>query len=152
MLFRSGGGTILRRGGLITGITTAATLWIVTVIGLCFGAGQYGLGGAGTALGALTIWGLKWVELRLPREQRGELVIEAAAGDSVAEISRSLAGEGFAATLLRQSSTEDPERRTLSFALRWTRPRQEGAPLDALERIAMRHRIRRFSVPSTMED
>ena len=39
-----GGGTILRRPDLVTGVTTAATLWLATVIGLCFGAGEIGLG------------------------------------------------------------------------------------------------------------
>jgi MgtC family len=38
-----GGGTILKRGDLVTGVTTAATLWLVTVIGLCFGGGQLAL-------------------------------------------------------------------------------------------------------------
>lgn len=33
-----GGGAILRRGNMVQGVTTAATLWIVTVIGLCLGA------------------------------------------------------------------------------------------------------------------
>src|ERR1700758_4582422 len=50
-----GAGTILRRGDLIIGVTTAATLWFVTVIGLCFGGGQIGLGlvGLGLAIAAL---------------------------------------------------------------------------------------------------
>jgi hypothetical protein len=30
-----GGGAILKRGDLITGVTTAATLWIMTAVGLC---------------------------------------------------------------------------------------------------------------------
>ncbi|MBE7219469.1 MAG: MgtC/SapB family protein [Caulobacteraceae bacterium] len=147
-----GGGTILRRGGLITGITTAATLWIVTVIGLCFGAGQFGLGLSGTVLGALTIWGLQWVEHRLPREGRGALVIEAATGESAAAITRSLAEDGLEATLLRQAATDDPARQRLTFALRWTRRPGDGPPLEALERIGRRHTIQRFSIPSTMED
>ena len=39
-----GGGAILKKGGSITGVTTAATLWIATVIGLCLGGGQLALG------------------------------------------------------------------------------------------------------------
>src|ERR1700742_368369 len=39
-----GGGAILKKGSTITGVTTAATLWIATVIGLCLGGGQLGLG------------------------------------------------------------------------------------------------------------
>lgn len=38
-----GGGTILKKGDLVTGVTTAATLWLVTVIGLCLGGGQLAL-------------------------------------------------------------------------------------------------------------
>jgi putative Mg2+ transporter-C (MgtC) family protein len=36
-----GGGAILRRDSLVLGVTTAATLWFVTVIGLCFGAARF---------------------------------------------------------------------------------------------------------------
>jgi putative Mg2+ transporter-C (MgtC) family protein len=43
-----GGGTILRRGDITVGVTTAATLWVVTVIGLCIGGGQIFLGLAAT--------------------------------------------------------------------------------------------------------
>jgi putative Mg2+ transporter-C (MgtC) family protein len=39
-----GGGAILRRENFVTGVTTAATLWFVTVIGLCFGVGRFRLG------------------------------------------------------------------------------------------------------------
>jgi len=37
-----GGGAIFKKGDLVTGVTTAATLWMVTVIGLCLGGGQLG--------------------------------------------------------------------------------------------------------------
>ena len=39
-----GGGVILKRENLVLGVTTAATLWFVTVLGLCFGGGQIALG------------------------------------------------------------------------------------------------------------
>ena len=39
-----GAGAILRKDNLVLGVTTAATLWFVTVMGLCFGGGQIGLG------------------------------------------------------------------------------------------------------------
>ena len=45
-----GAGTILRRGDFVRGLTTAATIWFVTVIGICFGGGQFGLGLAGAAV------------------------------------------------------------------------------------------------------
>src|SRR6267378_7219643 len=42
-----GGGTILRHENLIRGVTTAASLWFVTVLGLTFGSGEYFLGAVG---------------------------------------------------------------------------------------------------------
>src|SRR4029077_2025514 len=63
-----GGGAILRRDNMVSGVTTAATLWYVTVIGLCLGGGQIALGVAATALGLAALWGLERFELRLRRE------------------------------------------------------------------------------------
>src|ERR1700678_3419655 len=39
-----GAGAILRKDNLVLGVTTAATLWFTTMMGLCFGGGQLGLG------------------------------------------------------------------------------------------------------------
>lgn len=35
-----GAGAILKKGTLVSGVTTAATLWFSTVMGLCLGGGQ----------------------------------------------------------------------------------------------------------------
>ena len=70
-----GGGVILKRGDMVVGVTTAATLWFVTVIGLCFGGGQTTLGSVVLAIGLIVLWGLKWVELQLPHDRHGTLVL-----------------------------------------------------------------------------
>ncbi|MGA8193385.1 MAG: MgtC/SapB family protein, partial [Acetobacteraceae bacterium] len=94
-----GGGAILRRGSMIVGVTTAATLWLVTVIGLCIGGGQIALGLAATILGLFALWVLKWIEDALRREQRGQLEIEVdATGPSEAEIRRKLLGADLSIT------------------------------------------------------
>lgn len=64
-----GAGAVLRKDGLVTGVTTAAMLWFVTVVGLCFGGGQYRLGGGGTVLGLAALWGLRFVERKLERRK-----------------------------------------------------------------------------------
>lgn len=71
-----GGGAILRRGDMVRGVTTAASLWLVTVIGLCFGGGQLALGIATTAIGFATLSLLKLVEKHLHLAQRGRIAIE----------------------------------------------------------------------------
>jgi len=69
-----GAGAIVRRNDLVQGVTTAATLWYVTMMGLCFGGGQIGLGLAALGLALAVLWCLKWVERRyIEREHRAEL-------------------------------------------------------------------------------
>ncbi len=45
-----GAGTIIRNGANVKGLTTAATLWVVAIIGLTVGAGLYAIGIFVTAL------------------------------------------------------------------------------------------------------
>ncbi|KUZ38213.1 magnesium transporter MgtC [Burkholderia territorii] len=68
-----GGGAILHRDGLVSGVTTAATLWFVTVIGLCIGGGQLSLGALGAVLALFVVWPLRMVERRM-RSVRSALV------------------------------------------------------------------------------
>jgi putative Mg2+ transporter-C (MgtC) family protein len=56
-----GAGAILRKGEMVLGVTTAATLWMVTMLGICFGAGKILLGAAALALTLFALWGLKIV-------------------------------------------------------------------------------------------
>ena len=71
-----GAGAVIRRDGLILGVTTAATLWFVTVIGLCFGGGQISLGIAGLLLGLIVVSGLHWIEYRMTQDQHATLSLK----------------------------------------------------------------------------
>ncbi|MEP9377757.1 MgtC/SapB family protein [Aquabacter sp. CN5-332] len=78
MGFIGAGAIIRRQDGPVHGVTTAATLWFVTVMGLCFGTGQLVLGGLAFGLGLLTLWALKYVEAHL--HKRKEATISLALG------------------------------------------------------------------------
>ena len=69
-----GGGAILRRGDMVKGVTTAATLWFVTVMGLCFGGGQISLGFVALGMAIVVLSGLKIVEDHMPVERRAKLL------------------------------------------------------------------------------
>ncbi len=71
-----GAGAIVRRDDIVVGVTTAATLWYVTVIGLCLGGGQVELGVAATVIGLCALWLLNAVESRLRRASRASLYIK----------------------------------------------------------------------------
>jgi putative Mg2+ transporter-C (MgtC) family protein len=71
-----GGGAILKKGSDVIGLTTAATLWFVTVIGLCFGGGQIFLGVVGAAIGFAILRGLKRIEQRFRQERPAKLTVK----------------------------------------------------------------------------
>jgi putative Mg2+ transporter-C (MgtC) family protein len=75
-----GAGAIIRKGELVLGLTTAATLWFATVVGLCLGGGQLILGSTATVIGFLVLWALRGLEARVERYQMAELTIRIADG------------------------------------------------------------------------
>jgi putative Mg2+ transporter-C (MgtC) family protein len=124
-----GAGAILRKGEMVIGLTTAATLWTVTMLGLCFGAGKILLGTVGLLLTLFTLWGLKVVERHLSQEHRGTLCV-VSGGE---ELSRELRG------LVKQSGMDvhswsvdvsrESARVTVECELRWrAREREHGEP------------------------
>jgi putative Mg2+ transporter-C (MgtC) family protein len=70
-----GAGAIVRKDNFVHGLTTAATLWFVTVLGLCFGGGQLALGLVGLALGVLVLEVLKRVEYQLREDRHAVLSV-----------------------------------------------------------------------------
>jgi len=70
-----GAGAIVRRGDIVVGITTAATLWFGTVVGLCLGGGQIILGSTAAVIGYLVLTVLRWLERHLELFQPATLVL-----------------------------------------------------------------------------
>jgi putative Mg2+ transporter-C (MgtC) family protein len=79
-----GAGAILRRGEMVLGITTAATLWFGTVVGLCIGGGQIILGSVSAVIGYLILTALRRFEGRLEVLQPAILTLVAAIGSLAA--------------------------------------------------------------------
>lgn len=66
-----GGGIIYRDSGnsRITGITTAAAVWVTAALGMCVGFGQtlYGTGLVAMALVVITLYSLVWVQDKIKK-------------------------------------------------------------------------------------
>jgi len=136
-----GAGAILRRGELVVGVTTAATLWLATVIGLCFGGGQNALGVVTVVLGLVTLWILKWVELRMRQERRGTLSLSLQAdGPTDAEVRESIKAAGLSIVTwdvgyrLKRST----RLRTLQCELHWWDRHADGQPTAFVNSLAER--------------
>lgn len=77
-----GAGTILLRGEVVRGLTTAASLWSVAAVGLAVGGGLYIEAVAATAIIMIILAGIKPIEERLQQRHRHhEIVLEARPGE-----------------------------------------------------------------------
>jgi putative Mg2+ transporter-C (MgtC) family protein len=127
-----GAGAILRRGSMVLGVTTAATLWMVTMLGLCFGGGAIGVGAAGLALTMLTLWGLRAIEARLAQQVRGRLRIVTREADMPGQLRALLKEHGLQIREWKLHFTDRAqggERVAVECELRWrTRDRNHEPP------------------------
>ena len=57
-----GGGTVLRHGATVFGLTTAATLWMSASIGMACGAGLYGIAVMSTVIAILVLVSVRFFE------------------------------------------------------------------------------------------
>ncbi|MFD0588686.1 MgtC/SapB family protein [Paenibacillus sp. GCM10027627] len=69
-----GAGTILFTGKSITGLTTAASLWVVAAIGLAVGAGFYFASISVTVMVLLTLWLFNKLEKRYIKAKKEHLI------------------------------------------------------------------------------
>ncbi len=63
-----GAGAIIRQGTLVRGVTTAAVLWFITILGLSFGSGHLLLGCIGTAIAIVALFALPYLEQRIKKD------------------------------------------------------------------------------------
>lgn len=141
-----GAGTILRRGDLVTGVTTAATLWVLTVIGLCFGGGQLVLGIVATVLSVLTITGLQWLDARIPRQQQAILILESPATlAAIQAVTELVATHGYLARFCRERRQRDAPTQ-LYFEVRWKQRETDGPPIDLVDLLTRSYEVVSFEL------
>jgi putative Mg2+ transporter-C (MgtC) family protein len=115
-----GAGAILKKGDIILGITTAATLWFVTVLGLCFGGGQWGLGIVALLLGLGVLRGLKRVEGLLPQDRHAKLSVSGARDSlSTDELRAEIVSHGLQLSSPEVRYDRDSGSWTLSYEVHW---------------------------------
>lgn len=77
-----GAGSILLRGEVVRGLTTAASLWSVAAIGLAVGGGLYIEAAAATVIILIILAGIKPIEERFQQRHKShEIVLEAQPGE-----------------------------------------------------------------------
>lgn len=139
-----GAGAILRRGNLVLGVTTAATLWFATVMGLCFGGGQIGLGLASLGVGVFVLGVLIKVEARMHQDRQAVLTLKLNAdGPTEDELRAILREDGY--RVLSWAFSYSAERsRQYCCTVSWRALRTDTRTPVFLTRVANRPGVLKF--------
>ncbi|HEX5658557.1 MAG TPA: MgtC/SapB family protein [Polyangiales bacterium] len=109
------GGSILRTGISVQGLTTAAALWLATAIGMCSGGGMYIEAVFSTALGLVTLVVVRRFEDKSHFVARGRFVVDPR--QALADVVQVLERQGAVVTAI-EGSTDLTVRFELKHAAR----------------------------------
>ncbi len=102
-----GAGTILHARGSVTGLTTAATIWVVAAIGVAVGAGAIFEAAGVTLLMILVLSGLRRLETYVQaRSEVSHVSVEARDEDDVERIERAVRQAGLEVDEIRTEQIE----------------------------------------------
>jgi putative Mg2+ transporter-C (MgtC) family protein len=143
-----GGGAILRRGNIATGVTTAATLWLATVIGLCFGGGQIITGIGATILAWLVLSPFKRLDRQVTQTHKASIKIVTPAQVSIPDPTVGL-NEFTASALFTGASRLDDKHQEVSFELRWSAKGGDETAADVYTKLARDFDLTLFKLHTT---
>lgn len=113
-----GAGTIINQGSIHRGLTTAAMLWFVAVLGIAIGVGYYALAIIATAFALLSVLLLEHVGTLLPEQVQFALSVRVAGGTQrINDLERFIERQGYVvmAARLRVTEDEDKQRTDMTF-------------------------------------
>ena len=125
-----GAGTIIKSRDYVRGLTTAASIWVVSALGVTLGLGEYGIAAVVTALVLITLFLLHRVNL--PSDRYGTLTVTVPFDADPLDDAR-LAGFGMTPKHRDMILDRVAAQRTDRISVRY---RDEHAPARALQELA----------------
>jgi putative Mg2+ transporter-C (MgtC) family protein len=120
-------------------MTTAATLWFVTVIGLCFGGGQLALGLVALALALIVLWALKPVEDSWKQERQASLtVVVGSNGPNEQDVTKAVVAAGYQVSSLSVVYEGEAALREMDYQVKWQSRIDEVLPPAFVAELATR--------------
>lgn len=100
-----GAGVIMREGGRVIGLTTAAIIWLVAALGMGIGGGDYGLAIAVAGITVVVLLGFPLLErvVNVIRDERTVEVVVPNTLDKIAALEGNMRANGIRAARVRQS-------------------------------------------------
>jgi putative Mg2+ transporter-C (MgtC) family protein len=135
-----GAGTILHEGITVRGLTTAASLWMISSIGLATGAGMYFVGVAATVITFLTLTAFHSVEKRfaVANSKSDKKYIRVTASNTpglVAEVTSFLTQNDIKVKTINVQNSSLNDKIVLELYLRINKEMDLGMIMDGLQRI-----------------
>ncbi|AZQ53397.1 MgtC/SapB family protein [Burkholderia cenocepacia] len=134
-----GAGSILLRGEVVRGLTTAASLWAVAGVGLAAGGGMVGASVGATAIVLAILAGVKPLERRFiaQRLQRTLLLVAERGGLTLGTLHEALGpGRVRVKRFIVQQSDDDPDTDDISVSFSRTSGPEFAAICETLQNIA----------------
>jgi len=136
-----GAGAIIKKEDIALGVTTAATIWVISVIGLCFGTGFLGLGSGATAMTLAVLWGLRWIDKLMPRALKATIAVEASGALTEGALQEELRADRYRITAW-SAEYHPQDRRCFTAVLQWRgREGDMGKSAPIVGRLASRSEI-----------
>lgn len=141
-----GAGAIVRRDNFVVGVTTAATMWLLTVLGLSFGGGQVTLGLVGTGIAVIILTLLKYVEDKMKQDRQGRLfLVTGSSGPDENEIRAVVQTDGFIVSSCGYAAAEGSAEREWTCELRWRAAMTDTKLPAFLKRLGARQGVIRIA-------
>jgi putative Mg2+ transporter-C (MgtC) family protein len=140
-----GAGVIFQEGLTVRGLTTAASIWITSAIGILMGTGLYFSGTLATVLTLGVLSGFRRIEAAMPSEQYAELHVRFDRADVLGDgdLRRLLGEHGFAVSGMSYRVTDEGR----AFEYRMTIRTQDSRNHARLARSLGAHaQVREFQV------
>ncbi len=142
-----GGGAILKRGDLVTGVTTAATLWIMTAIGLCIGGGQLIVGSLGAVIAFVVLSPFKQFDRLMSHRQKARFVIELPGDADIATgMQTALEPHGYVFSFIGKVAAPDETMSHITYDVRWKHAGRDGGGAQLLASLQEHHKIVSFEM------
>lgn len=135
-----GAGAIIKQGDYVRGLTTAATLWVVSAIGLGVGLGEYVLSAVATLVTLINLIILKKIENILPRDIYSNLEVEYE-GFEYGDVNSYAKKHSIEISNLKESFDKNSNKTTLTATLKYKNNRDVKAFLNDLKEDVTLKRI-----------
>lgn len=137
-----GAGAIMHKGDLVTGVTTAATLWVITAIGICFGGGQLALGALATCLAFIVLSPMRYITSNVSRKEKAVVTLRQDISAPLPSLEAALEGMKTSVRFLsRKRSGSDEDAVLLAYEIGWWQKPNSGKPGDLIAALENRFQV-----------